>query len=79
MLGEIFLLLPPLDEIFLSVFENIDDRNSCIFSMHVNREQWNGINFKRLRDMNLLEALNRFKPNINITKKFVFKKVSSLL
>lgn len=69
-LGETFMLLPSLNTVVLSIFNDVENSNSCIFSVLVNRDQWEKLDFDELQEIDVVNVINSFLPSIKLTKFF---------
>jgi len=80
-IGEAFADLPRLNEIVLSAYSQRADpstaqvRDEYLYSVRVTREQWQRIDFDKLDNLDVVEALARFELRREMTKAGKFKTV----
>ena len=73
-IGEIFSVLPKAEEVVLSAYTQRPDKatgdilDQYLYSVRVNRRDWDGIDFSNLPDVDAAEALGRFDIRRDVTK-----------
>jgi hypothetical protein len=78
LLGEAFGMLPTIQRVTLSGFSQRKNKSTgheadeYLFSVKVQRDQWEGINFESLNSVDVMEALSRFELKRQMTKTGVF-------
>jgi hypothetical protein len=80
-IGETFAALPTCNEVVLSAYSQRPDpqtgntRNDYLYSVRVERLDWQRINFRGLRDVNVVDALNAFELRRDLSNKGVFRPI----
>jgi len=80
-LGELFAALPTVTAATLSAYSQRANRatgnvgDEYLYSVRVNREQWLGLNFANLQNIDVVEALAAFDLRRTMSKAGVFKAV----
>jgi Protein of unknown function (DUF4236) len=78
LIGEIFSALQESREVVLSAYSQRSNpatgmpQNDYLYSVRVDREQWSGVNFQNLNNIDVVEALTRFRLRRNMSKSGVF-------
>ena len=78
LIGEIFSALQDSREVILSAYSQRNNpatgmiQDDYLYSVRVDREQWSGINFQNLNNIDIVEALTRFELRRNMSKTGVF-------
>lgn len=81
LLGEAFGVLPTIQRVTLSGYSQRKSKTTghesdeYLFSVRVQRDQWEGINFEGLNSVDVMEALSRFELKRQMTKTGVFTAV----
>lgn len=81
LLGEAFGMLPTIQRVTLSGYSQRKNKatgqeaDEYLFSVRVQRDQWEGINFEALESIDVMEALSRFELKRQMTKTGVFTAV----
>lgn len=79
--GETFAVLPKAEEVVLSGYSQRPDKatgevqDQYLYSVRVRRQEWAGINFANLDDVDPSEALGRFEIRRDMTKTGVLKAI----
>lgn len=79
--GEVFSVLPRAEEVVLSAYTQRPDKatgdilDQYLYSVRVNRHDWNGIDFTNLPDVDAAEALGRFNIRRDLTKTGVLREI----
>ena len=83
-IGEVFSALPTVEEVTLSAYSQRADpatgqmRDDYLYSVHVSRPQWQGINFGNLANLDVVEAFSQFELRRDMGKTGMFKPVEPL-
>ena len=78
LIGEIFSALQDSREVVLSAYSQRNNpasgmiQDDYLYSVRVKREQWSGINFQNLNNIDVVEALTRFELRRDMSKSGVF-------
>jgi hypothetical protein len=76
--GEIFAMLPASEEVVISGYSQRPDKSTghiqddYLLSVRISREDWGQINFDRLVDINVIDAIARFDIRRKMTKTGIF-------
>lgn len=83
-IGEVFASLPISEEVVLSAYTQRPDgatgqfKDDYLYSVRVNRSDWNAINFNNLASLDVIEAFSRFNLRRDMTKTGVFKAIAPI-
>lgn len=81
-IGEVFYVLPKVEEVVLSGYTQRPDKatgevqDQYVYSIRVHRRDWAGINFANLKVVDPADALGRFEIRRDITKSGLFKEIT---
>ena len=81
-IGEVFAVLPKVNEVVLSGYSQRPDKatgvvhDQYLYSVRVLRSDWARINFANLAALDVVEALGRFDMRREITKSGLFKEIA---
>lgn len=79
--GEAFAASPKIEQVILSAYSQRPDkatgqiRDEYLYSVKITRDEWHSINFENLEQLDVVEALTRFKLRRDMTKTGVFKPI----
>lgn len=79
--GEAFATSPKIEQVILSTYSQRPDkatgqiRDEYLYSVKITRDEWHSINFENLEQLDVVEALMRFKLRRDMTKTGVFKPI----
>jgi hypothetical protein len=77
-IGEIFSAQQDSREVVLSAYSQRSNpaigtnQDEYLYAVRVDREQWSGINFQNLNNIDVVDALTRFELRRNMSKTGVF-------
>lgn len=80
-IGEVFASLPASEEVVLSTYTQRPDtatgqlKDDYLYSVRVNRSDWNAIDFNNLAGLDVIEAFLRFELSRDMSKTGVFKTI----
>ncbi|TVO59520.1 DUF4236 domain-containing protein [Denitromonas ohlonensis] len=80
-IGEVFCILPKVEEVVLSGYTQRPDastgeiQDQYLYSVSVKRDEWSGINFACLKDVDPTEALGRFAIRREVSKAGKFRAI----
>ncbi len=78
LIGEIFSALQDSREVVLSAYSQRSNpatgmpQDDYLYSVRVDREQWSGVNFQNLNNIDVVETLTQFQLRRNMSKSGVF-------
>ena len=80
-IGEVFSSIQGADEVVLSAYSQRPDNRTgnisdeYLYSARVARKDWSKINFRNLKSLDIVEALNQFELRRDMSKTGAFKKI----
>ncbi len=78
LIGQVFSALQDSREVILSAYSQRNNpatgmiQDDYLYSVRVDRDQWSGINFQNLNNIDVVDALTRFELRRNMSKTGVF-------